>query len=107
MNWSSLGSSGYKHSSFLITRDLFEYSKHGYKRHQDVGRDSDYDWNEIGDALNGTTYVPPDDLEESIIDSNDWTGNEYSHNCQDFVQFCLRQVGCHETMIQKDGPVYK
>ena len=104
------GSSRAKHACFLIDRDLFEYDKNGYKRHVDVGRDNDYDWDSIGNALNGTTYVSPDKLEKAIRKSGIWTGEKYkfgSHNCQDFVRFCLLEVGCPESMANKDGPVYR
>lgn len=122
---SSSGSSGYNHACFLINTDLFEYGTGKdkiYLRRKNVGRDPNFDWDELGKALNGTTYVSPDDLEKKIKDSNLWNGNiknknvkiekqpDYSmlnHNCHDFVQFCLREVGCHETMIQKKGLVYK
>lgn len=107
---SGSGSSGAKHACFLINRDLFEYDKNGYKRHRDVGRDSDFDWDEIGGALNGTTYVSPDRLEKAIQNSGNWSGGEYnflSHNCQDFTQFCLEAVGCPESMAMKKGPVYR
>ena len=122
---SSSGAFGYNHACFLINKDLFEYGTGDdkiYLRHKDVGRDPNFDWNKIGDALNGTTYVSPDDLEKKIKDSNLWNGKiknknvpiekqpDYSmlkHNCHDFVQFCLKSVGCHDTMIQKNGMVYR
>ncbi|KAK8892417.1 hypothetical protein M9Y10_029644 [Tritrichomonas musculus] len=59
----SLGSSGLLHAALLINTDLFEYSSAGYVRRKNVGRDSQFNWDEIGSALNGTTYVSPDDLE--------------------------------------------
>ena len=106
----SFGSSGAKHACFLIDRDLFEYDSNGYKRHVDVGRDNDYDWDSIGNALNGTTYVSPDRLKTAIDNSKDWTGEDYdvlSHNCHDFVRFCLLKVGCPKSMAYKKGPVYR
>ena len=62
----SFGSSGAKHACFLIDRALFEYDSNGYKRHINKGRDNDYDWDSIGNALNGTTYVSPDRLQKAI-----------------------------------------
>ena len=97
----SFGSSGAKHACFLLDEDLFEYDKNGYKRYVGVGGDDGYDWDSIGNALNGTTYVSPDKLETAIKKSGIWTGEEYnvfSHNCQDFVRFCLLAVGCHKSM---------
>ena len=110
---SSLGSSGITHACFLIDRDLFEYGANKdktYERHFDVGRVMRYDWNSVGNALNGTTYVSPDELEEVIIRSQRWGKNSYNpfnHNCHDFVQFCLRVVGCHESMAQKRWFCYR
>ncbi|KAK8892418.1 hypothetical protein M9Y10_029645 [Tritrichomonas musculus] len=106
----SLGSSGLLHAALLINTDLFEYSSAGYVRRKNVGRDSQFNWDEIGSALNGTTYVSPDDLEKAISNSGQWNGREYnalSHNCQDFVQFCLRAIGCPPSMIQKVGPCFR
>ena len=104
-----LGSSGAKHAAFLINRDLFEYDQNGWKRHKDRGRDPDYDWDKIGNALNGTTYVSPDELQAAIDKSGDWRGNYNlrKHNCQDFAQFCLKEVGCSESMASKRGSVYR
>ena len=51
-----------------------------------------------------------DKLEKAIRKSGIWTGEKYkfgSHNCQDFVRFCLLEVGCPESMANKDGPVYR
>ena len=47
----SIGSSGYNHACLLLDRDLFEYgcnSDKSYERHQDVGRDSSFDWDQLG-----------------------------------------------------------
>ena len=60
--------------------------------------------------MNGTTYVSPDDFEDAIIESEEWgkdTYNVFSHNCHDFVKFCLDVVGCHESMIQKKWFCYR
>ena len=97
----SFGSSGAKHACFLIDRDLFEYDKNGYKRYVGVRRDYDdgWDW-----TLDGTTNVSPDELQTVIDDSEEWTGENYnvfSHNCQDFVRFCLLIVGNPESIANK------
>ena len=99
-----------KHVCLLLNRDLFEYGPDGWKRHQNVGRDSKYDWDALGTALNGTTYVSPDRLETAIINSGELAGSKYhftNHNCQSFVQFCMRALGCPESMIIKKGLVYR
>jgi len=99
-----------KHVCFLINKDLFEYSNKGWERHKNVGRDSNFDWDSLGNALNGTTYISPDQIEKAIKNSGDWTGDKYDftkHNCQDFVQFCMRAAGCPESMIMKKGPCYR
>ena len=106
----TLKAMGITHFAFLLNRDLFEYGPKGWERHVDVGRDSKYDWDALGTALNGTTYVSPDRLETAINNSGEWVGNKYNvieHNCQNFVQFCMRALGCPESMIMKKGPVYR
>ena len=98
---SSSGSSGFNHACFLINKDLFEYgtgANQNYVRRKNVGRDPSFNWDELGEALNGTTKVSPDELEKKIKNSNQWNGklnkdgkNDYKmleHNCHDFVQFC-------------------
>lgn len=98
-----------RHVCFLLNKDLFEYDSNGWSRRRNVGRDSKYDWNSLGNALNGTTYVSPDDLEDYIRDDGDWEGYEYhflKHNCQDFVKFCLNCVGA-KSMSFKKGPCYR
>lgn len=86
----------------------------GYARHKGVGRgkkeENGIDWDRIGEALNGTTWIQPDELEESILKSGEWTNEKYdifNHNCHDFVRECLRIVGCHEGMVYKKLPVYR
>ena len=99
-----------KYVWFLINKDLFEYSKKGWERHKNVGRDSNFDWDSLGNALNGTTFVSPDEIEKAIKNSGDWSGDKYDfnkHNCQDFTQFCMRAAGCPESMIMKKGPCYR
>ena len=98
-----------KHVCFLLNRDLFEYDSNGWSRRRNVGRDSDYDWDSLGNNLNGTTYVSPDKLEEYIENDGNWEGGEYSlfkHNCQDFVKFCLNCCGAR-SMSFKKGPCYR
>jgi hypothetical protein len=115
--WTFLGTFGYNHSCLLINKDLFEYGANSdnnkektYERHKDVGRDSSFNWDEVGGALNGTTHVSPDELEKAIKNDGHWAPGKYkllSHNCHDFVKFCLDRLGCPESMIKKIGPCYK
>ena len=112
-SFGSLGSSGYNHACLLLNRDLFEYgcnSDKSYDRYKDVGRDSSFDWDQLGEALNGTTHISPDQLETAIKNNGQWSGGHYNvlnHNCHDFVRFCLDRIGCPESMIKKVGPCYK
>ena len=82
----------------------------GYVRRRNVGREEGFDWDRIGNALNGTTWVQPDELEESIKNSGQWTNGKYdvfTHNCHDFVRECLRIVGTNEGMTLKKIPVFR
>ena len=48
--------------------------------------------------------MSPDDLDAKIIKSGDWNQGKYNclnHNCHDFLRFCLKEIGCHESMIKK------
>ena len=111
--FSVLSNYGYNHACLLLNRDLFEYganSEKSYQRHRDVGRDSSFDWDELGTALNGTTFISPDQLEAAIINNRTWSKGHYNfadHTCHDFVQFCLDRIGCPQSMIQKFGPCFK
>lgn len=102
------------HSCLLIDRDLFEYGVpdvpgQAYRRLKDVGRTGGFDWDYVGEALHGTTRVSPDELEQAIINSGEWGPNKYNvltHNCQDFVHFCLNALGCPSSMISKSWACY-
>ena len=86
------------------------FKEEGYMRRAGVGRDPQFDWNEVGEALNGTTRVTPDELEKKLKESNLWNNGKYdifSHNCHDFVKFCLLAVGCPESMCKKIFPCYR
>ena len=104
---------GYNHACLLLNTDLFEYGANdekSYERHKEVGRDSSFDWDELGEALNGTTYISPDQLETAIINNDKWSKGHYNflfHNCHDFVRFCLDRIGCPQSMITKIGPCFK
>ena len=111
-----LGFFGYNHACILLNKDLFEYGCQAikkmktYERHKDVGRDSSFDWDLIGNALNGTTHISPDQLETAIKNDGQWAEGHYNvltHNCHDFVRFCLDRIGCPESMICKVGPCFK
>ena len=110
---SGLRVSGYNHACLLLNRDLFEYGSNAeksYERHKDVGRDSSFDWKELGEPLNGTTHISPDQLETAIKNDGNWGPGKYDafkHNCHDFVRFCLDRIGCPQSMIIKIGPCFK
>ena len=107
-----LGLFGYNHACLLLNKDLFEYGANdekSYERHKDVGRDDSYDWNKLGTALNGTTKISPDQLETAIKNDGTWGPGYYkvrSHNCHDFVRFCMDRIGCPSSMISKIGPCF-
>ena len=100
------------HSCLLLNNDLFEYGANynkSYDRIRNVNKNrTGFDWNELS-ALQGKTRVSPDELERAIIKSGKWHAGHYKalgHNCHDFVQFCLREIGCSESMINKNFFVY-
>lgn len=116
---SSFAFSEVSHACFLLDKDIFEYGLHeygkNYSRKKNVGRSYEFDWYSLGDKLKGKTHVSPDKLEQIIIDSQLWTGNQYhmiggsgsSHNCHDFVQFCIRAcAGQNCGMAHKRGPLF-
>lgn len=99
------------HACLLLNEDIFEYGANSpnnydktYERHRNVDKNqTGYNWNELSD-LNGLTRKSPDNLEEKIINSRQWGKGTYdplSHNCHNFIQFCLKEIGCPDTMIQK------
>ena len=99
------------HVCLLLNKDIFEYGANSkdndgktYERHKNVNKDnSGFDWNELSD-LQGVTRCSPDDLERKIINSGNWgkgTYNLFDHNCHNFLQFCLKEIGCPDSMIQK------
>ena len=98
-------------SDILINTAVdWTFKEEGYIRRKGVGRDPNFDWNEIGDALNGTTYVSQDELEEKIKKSKLWNNGKYdifTHNCHDFVKFCLEAIGCPKSMAIKKFPCYR
>ena len=110
---SLLGYSGFNHACLLLNKDLFEYganSDKSYERHKDVGRDDSFNWELVGNALNGGTNISPDKLETAIKNNGTWGPghyNPFNHNCHDFVQFCLDRIGCHESMIRKTLPCFR
>ena len=100
------------HSCLLLNEDLFEYganSEKSYERHKNVNKnETGFDWNELS-ALQGQTKVTPDELENAIIKSGEWNAGHYNafgRNCHDFVHFCLREIGCPESMVKKNFFVY-
>lgn len=83
------------HVCFLLDNDLFEYGcpefNKNYVRRRNVGKLSSFNWETYIDRSYSTEKTP-DELEQAIIKSNLWTGDQYAftgHNCHDFVQFCI------------------
>ena len=79
------------HYALKLGSYIFEYSKEG------VSITSDYtdrfNWDEVN--ISGETYTSPKDLEFEIERFGNWKGKDYdfsSHNCQDFVNFCLERL---------------
>ena len=116
--WKTVSLSGGKFSgpgktvSILLNESNIDwiFSEEGYKRRVGAGRDNQFDWDEVGEALNGTTYVTPAELERKIKESHLWNNGKYDiffHNCHDFVKFCLQAVGCPESMCKKIFPCYR
>ena len=110
-NWVSKVFPRINHACLLLNKDIFEYGANSqdnygktYERHKNVNKDnSGFDWNELSD-LQGVTRCSPDDLERKIINSGNWgkgTYNPFTHNCHNFLQFCLKEIGCPDSMIQK------
>ena len=89
------------------------FSEDGYRRISNYNRHKQgepFDWDEVGQALNGQTYVSPDELEKKIKESHQWTDGKYdifTHNCHDFVKFCMEALGCPKTMTNKIFPCYR
>lgn len=115
-NWVSKVFPRINHACLLLNKDIFEYGANSqdnygktYERHKNVNKDnSGFDWNELSD-LQGETRCSPDDLERKIINSGNWgkgTYNPFTHNCHNFLQFCLKEIGCPDSMIQKNFYCY-
>ena len=81
---------GALHVCLLLGDDIFEYGDEGYARHKNIGKTSEYDWNNNFE-IEGVTKVSPDELEEKIIQKNEWIKDKYdkiTHNCHRFIKFC-------------------
>lgn len=81
---------GALHVCLLLGNDIFEYGDEGYVRHKNVGKTSEYNWDDNFE-IKGTTKVTPDELDKKIIKSNEWIKDKYdeiTHNCHSFVKFC-------------------
>lgn len=98
-----LNAVGINHHCLLLANDLFEYGERGYARHRNVGKDPNYTWERIPIRyMQGTvcihidkTDVSPDQLDDIIYSSGEWTADKYdfmTHNCQNFVRWCIDQI---------------
>ena len=56
---------GAVHVCLLLGNDIFEYGDKGYFRHKNVGKTSEYDWDNNFE-IEGETKVSPDELEAKI-----------------------------------------
>jgi len=101
-----IGPIGLNHACLLLNEDIFEYgsnSEKSYERHKNVGHDNSYDWDALS-SLSGKTTVSPDILESYIQNDGNWYSGHYNclnHNCHDFVKFCLKKIGCKDSMLAK------
>lgn len=123
------------HAAFLLGTDLFEYGTVGlprlgfemaknfiginptemkstFKRERNFNRKNDFefDWDTLGNTLNGTTYTQPDELDAILRYSGDWTSGKYNvlvHNCHDFVRECLTICGANSGTAYKPNPVFR
>jgi hypothetical protein len=84
------------HACFLLDTDLFEFDgMNGATRRAGVGRHRDYDWERLGEKVNGMTHISPDEL-DGAISRADWNSGDYNaqtNNCHHFVKWCLEAVG--------------
>lgn len=94
---------GINHHCLLLDNDIFEYGDGGYARHRDIGKDPNYTWERVPIRyMQGRihicidqTDVSPDELDDIIYNSGEWTADEYdfmNHNCQNFVRWCIDQI---------------
>lgn len=91
------------HAAFLLDRDIFDFDGDGWHRRRNVGRDPSFNWDCLGEKVNGTTHVSPDQLAQAIEKSGRWTPGGWPwfrktswwpwHNCHLFVVDCLNLVG--------------
>lgn len=92
---------GALHVCLLLGDDIFEYGDEGYARHKNIGKTSEYDWNNNFE-IEGVTKVSPDELEEKIIQKNEWVKDKYdeiTHNCHSFIKFCCDIIEPDSTIM--------
>ena len=102
-----LGLFGANHACLLLNEDIFEYGvleTKEYVRHKKVGKIKLFDWDHLGETLNGISRISPDKLEEEIKKDGNWGPGHYNfvfHNCHHFVIFCLKAIGFPEDKLKK------
>lgn len=102
-----IGLFGANHACLLINEDIFEYGvlkTKEYVRHKNVGKDKSFDWDHLGETLNGISRISPDKLDEEIKKDGKWGPGHYNlgnHNCHHFVIFCLKKIGFPEDKLKK------
>ena len=79
---------GAVHVCLLLGNDIFEYGDKGYFRHKNVGKTSEYDWDNNFE-IEGETKVSPDELEAKINENKEWIADNYdeiTHNCHSNIR---------------------
>ena len=82
---------------------------HGFVRRKYNENDKEFDWVYLGSKFSGKTWTQPDELEEILENSGEWTNEKYdfiNHNCHDFVKECLKIAGANKEIYTKILPVF-
>ena len=84
----------FTHAGLLLENEVFDYGGDGYHRRNLNDCRNEFRLN-IRGYPEGRTDVSPDMLDERINETDEWKGNYciVSHNCHDFVEFCLEKIG--------------
>ena len=86
---------GGNHVVLRLGTKYFEYGPDGVIPYNKEHSLEGVVWGYLGDNFTGTTTVSPSKLNEIINESGKWTAKKYNglwHNCQDFVEFCLKKI---------------
>ena len=86
---------GGNHALFRLDTIDFEFTEEGVIMKRRIIKQAQYDWDYCGPEYEGTTDITPEDLQEEIIESGQWTKDTYNmktNNCHDFMLFCVNYV---------------